>query len=875
MRKRKSRNNQPKNSICTTVNNHNILNDGHVLGLFENNEGITSFSFTVDSSLGHEKDGMCMCFDFLESKPSLDTLKANNISNSSVLGNYKYLHIKKGMNTYSDILKFPSDIQRVKVTIKKWKHNSESNDYISPTNLKVISSTVNHNHNMARACYVNTTWLKEYVNPGKKLSIHIPCCIDGDSNQSALVCFDFGDHILDDKYKNGNGFGLSPVAGYYLYINNIEGFDIFHCNVTLPTTIKTFKVGIRSWNPNSRVYFKNTIFESLQDMASLSGVVGSEKTIPALINKVNKLEQELSKSNKANFNARNSISYRLGSTLINSKKSLTNIIKLPVELYKLRAEVKRRKERALSPTLTHTRLKRSAFDSTQDIKVLSLLDPISHACWSAVFNVTPLSYEGYVEQIENGDFDFFFMESCWNANQGTWLYAQTSPNFSHINAQRFLDVLSILKRKSIPIVFWNKEDPMHYDTFLNIAKESDFIFTTDTNKVNSYKKDTYNENVYGLAFAAETSACNPVGRNTMRLGDICFAGTYYAHDHGDRRDQMDIVLSTLEGRNGIIYDRASNSDSDRYKFPEVYNDYIKPSIPFNEMMDTYKKFKVFLNVNTITNSPSMMSRRVYEILASGTPIISTTSKAIFEQLPGLVLTVKTKDEANLAAEKLLNDEMFWYKKSHLGYRYIHAHCTYLDRAESISHQLGFDVKRLKQSFNIIISACDTENIQRILTSVERQNLYNQYTLNKIIIISDNSHFSSSSDTTIVNSLNEALSLIHGDNLSATVFMSDKYHYFDNYVFDLLLPFKFTDADVITKGSYFCENNGQLLINNKEYVHSYVDSYELWNSALSPSAKHKKQSDHKIYSNDPFSILEYPQETSISAFLYKTNSTVGI
>lgn len=872
MRKRKSRNNQPKNSICTTVNNHNILNDGHVLGLFENNEGITSFSFTVDSSLGHEKDGMCMCFDFLEAKPSLDTLKANNISNSSVLGNYKYLHIKKGMNTYSDILKFPSDIQRVKVTIKKWKHNSESNDYISPTNLKAISSTVNHNHNMARACYVNTTWLKEYVNPGKKLSIHIPCCIDGDSNQSALVCFDFGDHILDDKYKNGNGFGLSPVAGYYLYINNIEGFDIFHCNVTLPTTIKTFKVGIRSWNPNSRVYFKNTIFESLQDMTSLSGVVGSEKTIPALINKVNKLEQELSKSNKANFNARNSISYRLGSTLINSKKSLTNIIKLPVELYKLRAEVKRRKERALSPTLTHTRIKRSAFDSTQDIKVLSLLDPISHACWSAVFNVTPLSYEGYVEQIENGDFDFFFMESCWNANQGTWLYAQTSPNFSHINAQRFLDVLSILKRKSIPIVFWNKEDPMHYDTFLNIAKESDFIFTTDTNKVNSYKKDTYNSNVYGLPFAAETSSCNPVGRNSMCLGDICFAGTYYAHDHGDRRDQMDVVLSTLEGRNGVIYDRASGSDSDRYKFPEKYNNYLKPSIPFNEMMDTYKKFNIFLNVNTITNSPSMMSRRVYEILASGTPIISTTSKAIFEQLPGLVLTVKNKEEANLAAEKLLSDEIFWYKKSHLGYRYIHAYCTYLDRAESIAKELGLTVQRATESFNAIVSASDDVSIKRMLTSIKRQKLYNQYNINKIIVINSESCSISDDSLSVVGSLDEALSI--SDSESYAVFMSDKYHYFDNYVFDLLLPFKFTNADIITKASFFKMKDDKLSVFNKGSIHSYVETYDIWQSALSMSAKENKEP--SIYSCDPFSILEYPQkQVSHQAFLYKTNSVVGI
>ncbi|WP_339330649.1 CgeB family protein [Aeromonas hydrophila] len=872
MRKKTNKKSQRNITKSSDVKNLNVLNDGHVVGIFENNEGITSFSFSVDSSLGHEKDGMCMCFDFLDSKPSLETLKANNISNSSVLGNYKYIHIKKGHNTYSDTLKIPSNIEKVKVFIKKWKHNNESKDLISATELKTSSLITDHKRDLNQACYINTTWLKEYVNPGKKISIHIPCYIDGDSNQSALICFDFGEHTLDEKYKNGNGFGLSPVAGYYLYVNDINGFDIFSCNVTLPPVIKTFKVGIRSWNPNSRVYFKSTIFESLQDMSPLSGVIGSEKTVPALLNKVNKLEQELSKSNKAHFNAKNSISYRLGSTLINSKKSISGIIKLPIELYKLREEVKRRKLRSKSPAATSTQVRTRSFDSTKNIKVLSLLDPISHACWSAVFNITPLSHDDYIDQIENGDFDFFFMESCWNANQGSWLYAQTSPNFSHINAQRFLDALSRLKKKNIPIVFWNKEDPMHYDTFINIAKESDFIFTTDTNKVDSYKRDTYNSNVYGLPFAAETSSCNPAGRNSMCLGDICFAGTYYAHDHGDRRDQMDIVLSTLEGRNGVIYDRASGSDSDRYKFPAKYNNYLKPSIPFNEMMDTYKKFNIFLNVNTITNSPSMMSRRVYEILASGTPIISTTSKAIFEQLPGLVLTVKNKEEANLAAEKLLSDEVFWYKKSHLGYRYIHAYCTYLDRAESIAKELGFTVQRATEHFNVIVSASDDVSIKRILTSIKRQKLYNQYNINKIILINSESYSISDDNLSVVGSLDEALSISGSESYS--VFMSDKYHYFDNYIFDLLLPFKFTNADITTKASFFKIKDDKLSVFNKRSIHSYVENYDIWQSAFSMSAKENKEP--SIYSCDPFSILEYPQkQVSHQAFLYKTNSVVGI
>ncbi|HDL5395630.1 TPA: glycosyltransferase family 1 protein, partial [Mannheimia haemolytica] len=108
---------------------------------------------------------------------------------------------------------------------------------------------------------------------------------------------------------------------------------------------------------------------------------------------------------------------------------------------------------------------------------------------------------------------------------------------------------------------------------------------------------------------------------------------------------------------------------------------IREGVNFNEIVKLYKKFKVFLNVNTITQSTTMMSRRVYELLASGTPVVSTPSKAITAQFPGIVITVNNEKEAELAVHKLLTDSYYWHKQSMLGIREVMSKHTYENRWE--------------------------------------------------------------------------------------------------------------------------------------------------------------------------------------------------
>ena len=131
--------------------------------------------------------------------------------------------------------------------------------------------------------------------------------------------------------------------------------------------------------------------------------------------------------------------------------------------------------------------KSPAFDIKKPkLKAISIMDEISEECWRYEMTSYPISRANYVEQIASSTANFCFLESCWKGNKGTWEYAFTSPGLKHNNAQALLDLIPQVKQK-MPIVFWNKEDPMHYDKYLPIAKYADVIFTTDSEKVASYK----------------------------------------------------------------------------------------------------------------------------------------------------------------------------------------------------------------------------------------------------------------------------------------------------------------------------------------------------------------------------------------------------
>ena len=547
----------------------------------------------------------------------------------------------------------------------------------------------------------------------------------------------------------------------------------------------------------------------------------------------------------------------------------------------------------------------------KNIRFISVLDEISENSWSEEFKLFRLVKKNFIDQIEASTENGLFIESCWKGNQGEWEYAFTSPGLKHQNAQSLLKALDVAKNKGLPILFWNKEDPMHYEKFLPIAEKCDIIFTTDANKVNDYKEDLKNNNVYSLPFAANPYICNPLNRSRYEEESICFAGSYYSVGHDDRKEQMDRVLPALLKLDGVIYDRMSQLNNERYFFPSIYKSIIRDSVNFKDMTGLYKHFKIFLNVNTITDSPTMMSRRVYELLACGTPVISTPSKAIEEQFPNIVQIATNAQEAERIARNLLDNPWEYARLAHKGYREVMIKHTYENRKEIVLEALNIEYKASNPLISIILPTMRPHFIDRIVSNIGNQTYsnieciiitqgYSKNEVNELKLKLDNYEnitykvIENNSAQNLGARLNQALQQANGEFIAK---FDDDDLYFPNYLTDMMLPFKFGDWSVVGKkeGFFYLESEDKLIVKYPNQRH--IDTDFVMGATLvmrksdlfevggfleaakgedSDLLRRMKAAGKKVYAADPFNFVVWRSKDGsshswdINADFYKSN-----
>jgi hypothetical protein len=245
------------------------------------------------------------------------------------------------------------------------------------------------------------------------------------------------------------------------------------------------------------------------------------------------------------------------------------------------------------------------------------------------------------------------------------------------------NLISAARSKGIPTIFWNKEDPVHFNGFIDTAKMMDYVFTSDAESVPKYLEKISHRNVYALPFAAQHKVHNPV-RKSPRNKNVSFAGTYYNFSFAERKLDLDILLKPAMAFGLDIYDRNFGSTglaNEEYKFPAIYKPAIKGKLAYQDMLEAYKTYKVFLNVNSVKYSSTMFARRVFELLACGTPVISNYSKGIVNMLgEDTVFITESEGDTRKYLEQLLGNEHFWWKQSLHGMRKVMEHHTYQDRA---------------------------------------------------------------------------------------------------------------------------------------------------------------------------------------------------
>lgn len=317
--------------------------------------------------------------------------------------------------------------------------------------------------------------------------------------------------------------------------------------------------------------------------------------------------------------------------------------------------------------------------------VVSVLDEFSEQCFARTAGLWPVLPSSLPIDLDYLQPEFLLVESAWNGNRGAWRYLVTSTNGTH---PPLVKLVEEARRRGIPTVFWNKEDPPHFDDFAPAAILFDYIFTSEVALVERYRELAPHAHVDVLKFAASTALHRPERIDGYRAGGVCFAGQYFRHKFPERRSQMDYLFEAASNFDFSIYSRMLGG-LEKYAFPDEYQKFIVGSLPYAEMVNEYRRHKIFLNVNSVPDSRSMCARRVFELASSKTIVLSATTPAIRsvysdDEVP----MAANAEEAKYVLGSLLSDYGARQAMAHRAWRRTAREHTYFDRMHQLRTALG-------------------------------------------------------------------------------------------------------------------------------------------------------------------------------------------
>ena len=300
-------------------------------------------------------------------------------------------------------------------------------------------------------------------------------------------------------------------------------------------------------------------------------------------------------------------------------------------------------------------------------------------------NFVVLRPDSWKEQLSIQAVDALFVESAWEGVDGLWHH-----KIGFYDEELFGDLRKIIdwcNQNGVPTLFWNKEDPVHFSRFLRTSKYFDHVFTSDASRITSYMSSAGapQRTVSSLPFYAQPKLHNILPSSRGYEHTVNYAGTYYGDRFAIRSAELGQLLKAASGYGLSIYDRQYLDTRSPYQFPEDLSRYVRGGLDYLEMVDAYKAHPVHINVNSVADSPTMFSRRVMEIAASGGVVVSGKGRGIEEIFAGLIPVVDNQGDAELLIEQWMHDEESRLRDAWLSYRLVH-------RMHTAGHRLTYALR---------------------------------------------------------------------------------------------------------------------------------------------------------------------------------------
>jgi glycosyltransferase involved in cell wall biosynthesis len=284
----------------------------------------------------------------------------------------------------------------------------------------------------------------------------------------------------------------------------------------------------------------------------------------------------------------------------------------------------------------------------------------------------------------------------------------------------------------------------------------------------------------------------------------------------------------------------------------------------------------------------MFARRVFEILASRTMVISGPSKGVSEIFNGIVPIAETKEEAEHLLKIYLKNSALREKIQKEGSRMVLKHHTYRNRLQDICNKIGINVDLLSLKKVTIVTSTQRDEYMLNLYQIIKGQTYENFEV--VIVLNKNTmdkkrwekQFEDLKQDVKILQIEESVSLGHClnhaiESSSGEIIakFDDDDYYAPNYLQDMILSMDYSNADIVGKSAHYVYlEEKQLLIvkTNGSGVESYSDflsgatlvfTRHLYNSLGgfadrsrgedSDLLRRAKEGGFKIYSNDLYNF----------------------
>ncbi|PIP02304.1 MAG: spore coat protein [Zetaproteobacteria bacterium CG23_combo_of_CG06-09_8_20_14_all_54_7] len=328
----------------------------------------------------------------------------------------------------------------------------------------------------------------------------------------------------------------------------------------------------------------------------------------------------------------------------------------------------------------------------RNLKVALVADELTRACLALESRVLDLSPLNYKLMLKLWKPDLLFVESAWHGAGNAWKFKIAAyPDHPERNNNTLARMVAYARDHGIPCVFWNKEDGIHFDRFIDSAKLFDHIFTVDENCIPRYRAVVGPDVLVNtLMFSVQPAVHNFTGFN-FKHRRANFVGSYSHHVHDRRRVWQDLMFNAASqvGLGLTVIDRNSDRKSVNYRYPPIPGLEVRPAVRYEQTAQIYKDYLVSLNVNTIEDSGTMFSRRLVEILACGGIAVTNPSPAVDRHFKDYCHVVHDAEEAAALFSRLKQGPSSGdLARAEAGARFVLAEHTWAHRLDEIVRVVG-------------------------------------------------------------------------------------------------------------------------------------------------------------------------------------------